>query len=145
MFFNNLFSGWFSSKNKKLVKKWQAEHEKIAGKAVRVLELCNKNDMKTAKKEFQSLNDIATEHLVEEDAELYKVAAANNTIQKDTQKFKESFLEVKFTLIKFLNHYSNPDVPLDKEFETQLRGILGVLGERIDWEENNLYKKIANL
>lgn len=144
MFFN-FFSSLFGSKHKKMVKQWKLEHEQIAKKATRVLELCNQNDYKSAKKEFIALNDLATNHLVEEDMELYKVLKDNKALEKDVNKFKESFLDIKVALIKFLTHYSNPNVALDAEFEKQLRGILGVLGERIDFEETNLYKKIEIL
>ena len=140
--------GLFSSKNQKLVKKWQKEHEKIVELAHKVIGEYSKNNLKAAKKAVKELNSLAVDHVMNEDIEFYKLMRDEKRIDTKTEvlvdDFIKSFKQTKLTLMSFLSNYSKPDVPLDNEFFTTFNQLLEILGERIEFEEKNLYSKLKD-
>jgi hemerythrin-like domain-containing protein len=143
-----LFGSLFSSKNQKLVKKWSAEHAQIVTLAHKIIEAYDEGNLKTLKKELAKLNDVAMNHLMVEDIELYKLLKEHDTIDVKTEKlahdFKESFRGTKLVLMKFLTKYTSEDADLDKEFIETFKSIVGILGERIEFEEKNLYVALSS-
>ena len=138
-----MFSSLFSSKNQKLVKKWVKEHEQIVVLAHKVIAEYSLNNHTGAKKYLVQLNKIAVNHLMIEDIELYKLLREDKQTDEKTERliveFKESFRKVKIALMEFLTKYSKSEVVLDEEFFKSFNDIVGVLAQRIDFEEKNLY------
>jgi len=134
--------------NSKKVKKWQAEHKALATHAVKTVELYENHELKKAKKQLGKLQSVALNHLMDEDvtfSELFKKAENNNTDKKILEaikEFRKSFIDTKKVLIHFFIHYTNPHVELDDVFLEKLKGIIGALVQRIEFEENNLYTMI---
>jgi hypothetical protein len=143
-----MFFSFFSSKNQKLVKKWQEEHVSIVIRAHKVLAEYSKNNHKNAKKELMLLNNLAVDHLMGEDIELYKLLKDEHRFDSKTEKlvkeFTLSFKNTKLTFMNFLTHYSAPDVVLDNTFFTTFNELMEILSERITFEEENLYSKLSN-
>jgi hypothetical protein len=143
---NTMFGNLFSSKNKQLVKKWQKEHEKIVELAHKVIAEYTKNNHKTTKKVLKSLNALAVDHVMNEDIEFYKLMRDDKRIDKDTEllvnDFTKSFKQTKLTLMSFLSNYSKPETELDNSFFKTFTELVDVLGQRIDFEEKNLYSKL---
>ena len=141
-----MFFDLFSSKNKKTVKRWMKEHEEIVTLAHKVIAAYSNNNHSLAKKELISLNSTAVNHLMNEDIELYKLLKKRNDIHHKTENdikiFKENFMNTKINLMKFLTYYSKTETQLDDDFFDQFNSLVGILGERIDFEENNLYQKL---
>jgi len=140
-------SDLFLSKNKKLVKRWRAEHEKIVELANKVIAEYVKNNTSGAKSYMRSLSSIAADHLASEDIEFYKLLRdpeRNDEVTRDRVKeFEQSFKDIKPTLQKFLAKYSKDETPLDDEFFDTFNKIVEVLTERIDYEERNLYLRMS--
>jgi hypothetical protein len=140
--------GLFSSKNQKLVKKWKKEHEKIVVLAHNVIGAYSKNDHKKAKKELKALNEIAVDHVMNEDIEFYKLLKDQKRNDSDTERmvrnFTQTFKGTKIALMNFLTKYSHPDTKLDSEFFDSFNELVGVLAKRIDFEEKNLYIKLSD-
>jgi hypothetical protein len=138
--------GLFSSKNQKLVQKWQKEHEKIVELAHKVLGEYAKNNYKEAKKTLKALNSLVVDHLMNEDIEFYKLMHDEKRIDRKTEvlvdDFIKSFRKTKLELMSFLSQYAKDDVPLDETFLTTFNEIIEVVAERIDFEEKNLYSKL---
>jgi hypothetical protein len=136
----------FSSKNQKLVQKWQKEHEKIVELAHKVLGEYAKNNYSEAKKALKELNSFAVDHIMNEDIEFYKLMHDEKRIDLKTEvlvdDFIKSFKKTKLALMSFLSKYSKDETPLDETFFTQFNEIIEVLAERIDFEERNLYSKL---
>jgi len=141
-----MFGLFFSSKNQKLVKKWQKEHVKIVELAHKVIGEYSKNNHKGAKKALKELNGLAVDHIMNEDIEFYKLMRDEARIDSKTEvlvdDFIQSFKQTKLTLMSFLSNYSKPEVPLDDDFFTTFNQLVEVLGERIEFEEKNLYSKL---
>ena len=125
------------------------EHEAIVVLAHRVIAAYSNNNHTLAKKELASLNNVAVDHLMNEDIELFKLLKKrdeqHHKIENDIKKFKENFAETKINLMKFLTYYSKTETPLDENFFDQFNSLVGILGERIDFEENNLYQKLETI
>ena len=138
-----MFSSLFLSKNQKLVKKWKKDHEKIVLLTHRVIAEYSKNNHTSTKKALVELNNLAIDHITNENVEFYKLLKNNNKFsnknKKQTEEFIESFKETKMTLMQFLTKYSRESTPLDDEFFTTLNRLADVLVERIAFEEENLY------
>jgi len=138
--------GLFASKNQKLVKKWQKEHEEIVELAHKVIGEYSKNNHEGAKKALQKLNALAVDHVMNEDIEFYKLMRDDKRIDSKTEvlvdDFIRSFKKTKLALMEFLSKYSKPEVPLDDEFFKTFNEIVEVLAERINFEEKNLYSKL---
>jgi len=141
-----MFGTLFSSKNKKLVTKWEKEHEEIVVLAHKVIAAYSKNDHKTAKKELKALNSLAVDHVMNEDIEFYKLLKDQKRNDSKTElmvkEFTKSFKGTKIALMNFLTKYSRPETELDEEFFTTFNELVEVLGERITFEEENLYIKL---
>ena len=141
-----MFGFLFSSKNQKLVKKWQKEHEDIVVLAHKIIAAYSKNDHKTAKKELQALNNLAVDHLMNEDIEFYRLLKDQKRLNGDTEvmvkDFTQTFKGTKMVLMNFLTKYSKPDTILDEKFFNTFNELVNILGERIAFEEENLYKQL---
>jgi len=87
------------------------------------------------------------DHIVSEDIEFFKMVRDPNhgdlRTEKMIEEFKSSFGDVKGTLMKFLGKYTLPETPLDEEFFDTFNAIVKILGERIEFEENNLYFRLS--
>lgn len=135
--------GIFGSKNKKLVKKWEDEHEEMVVLAHKVIEKYTSNKMKDAKKALKELNILASSHLMNEDIEFFRLMKnskrKNHKIEIEVNHFKKSFKDIKIPLLHFLSRYSKDDSILDQVFFDTFIETVEVLGERIKFEEDNLY------
>jgi hypothetical protein len=134
----------FDSKNKKIVKKWKKEHEEIVILATEVVEEYSKNNINKAKKKMKELNSKTVSHLMSEDIEFYKIMRDQNRLTEKTLKeinsFKKSFSGVKLDLMIFLKEHSKDSVVLNDDFFKKFTSIVDLLGERIQFEEENLYR-----
>jgi len=142
-----MLSNLFLTKNQKLVKKWKKEHEQIVELAHKVIAEYVKNNHNAAKANLRALGNIAADHLTSEDIEFYKLtkdAERNDeTTKQQVGEFQKSFKEVKHALMKFLAKYGKDDAVLDEEFFDAFNGIVDILGERIEFEENQLYFRMS--
>ena len=133
----------FLSKNQKLVKKWKKEHEQIVILATKVIAEYSKNNHHKAKDLLKKLNVLAIDHIMNEDIEFYKLLKdekrLTQTNEKSINQFTKSFKNTKMALMNFLSKYSREDEKLDNNFFTSFNDLVGVLSERIDFEEKNLY------
>ena len=138
---------FFPSKNKKLVKKWTKEHKVIVKLATKVIESYTEGDHKACKKALKSLNSLAVDHVMNEDIEFYRLLKKEGALDMHTvdmvHNFTRTFQGTKVTLMNFLNKYSMPETALDDEFFTGFQGLVAVLGERIAFEETNLYSELS--
>ncbi len=136
----------FKSKNQKLVQQWKKEHQQIVALAHKIIAAYTDNDAKATRKALLSLKKLALNHLMTEDIELYRMLTDGKSIDHDTaqltKEFTESFRGTKLALMQFLNVYTQPDATLDNTFIEGFNGIVGVLGERIAFEEENLYVEL---
>jgi hypothetical protein len=141
-----MFGSLFSSKNQKLVKKWEKEHEQIVVLAHKVIAAYSKNNHDDAKKELEALNDLAVDHLMDEDIQFYRLLKDQQRLDEKTEElvneFTKTFKGTKIALMGFLTKYSRPEAILDDEFFTAFNEIVGVLADRIAFEEENLYIKL---
>jgi len=138
-----MFESLFGSKNKKLAVHWEKEHQEIVVLAHEVIAKYSKNDMNGAKKSLKTLNDLAVDHLMEEDIEFYKLLKDDKRLTPKTvdlvHEFTRTFKDTKLTLMKFLTKYAKDDVILDEEFFNTFNTLVAVLADRINFEEENLY------
>ncbi len=141
-----MFFSFFSSKNKKLVKRWIKEHKAIVAIAGKVIAKYSDGNQAGAKKELKKLYKVAINHIMMEDIELYALFKEEERFDEDTKKlvqeFNHSFKNTKSVLIGFLGKYIKEDEKLDEEFFNTFNEIVGVLAQRIDFEEKNLYVKL---
>lgn len=133
----------FESKNKKLVKRWKKEHEHLVILANKVLSAYVKGEESETRRQLKKFVDLAMEHLSDEDIELYRIlrdpSRKDQTTEKYVDQYYKSFKDTKSTLMQFLSKYVRPETPLDEEFFKTFEQIAGILRERIDYEEQNLY------
>jgi len=138
---------FFQSKSKKLVKRWKTEHIKMVELAHKVLGEYAKGNHKQCKKYLKEFAKIGMDHIVSEDVELFKLfregADGDIRTEKMIQDFKKSFGDTKETLMKFLAKYTLDETPLDDEFFDTFNAIVKILGERIEFEESNLYFRLS--
>jgi hemerythrin-like domain-containing protein len=138
----------FSSKNKKLVKQWEKEHQEIILLAEKITDNYKSGKHGAAKKALKKLLVVAGEHLMEEDSEINHLVADkkrnNSQIEYEVKKFKDSFVGVKKLILDFLWHYSQDDEDLDDEFIEKFNDIVSALAKRIEFEEENLYTKLVS-
>jgi len=141
-----MFESLFASKNKKLVKQWEKEHEQMVVLAHKVIASYSKNDHDTTKKELTALNVLAVDHLMDEDIQFYRLLKDQKRFDQKTERliheFTQTFKGTKTTLMNFLTKYSRPETTLDEEFFNTFNTLVGILGERIAFEEENLYIKL---
>jgi len=137
----------FESKNKKLVKKWKKEHEQLIVLANNVLSAYVKGEESETRRQLKKFVDVAMEHLSDEDVELYRILRDPNRKDKGMEKYIDqyyaTFKDTKSTLMKFLAKYVRPETPLDEEFFETFEKIAGILRDRIDYEEHNLYFRLS--
>lgn len=143
-----MFSSLFLSKNQKLVKKWKQEHEQIVVLATKVIGEYSKNNPDGAKKELKALNELAVDHLMNEDIEFYRLLKDQKRVDRKTEEavneFTKSFKGVKLPLMNFLTKYSRDEAVLDDKFFEDFNGLVATLGARIAFEEDNLYLRMAS-
>ena len=134
--------------NKRKVKKWEGEHKALAQTAMTVVKHYDNNDMAKSKKHLVKLQNLALNHLMDEDVtffELFKKADGSDVdkeIMVSIKEFRSTFIDTKKVLIHFFIHYTDKNTVLDAHFKEQLDGIIGALVERIEFEEKNLYTMI---
>jgi len=137
---------FFSSKNKKLVKRWKKEHKEIVNLANTVNAQYQRNNEKGTKKALKKLLKVAAVHLMEEDIgidDLIKDKKRNNPkIEAEVARFKHAFAGTKKALTDFLWVNSRDDAVLEKTFYDDFNALVTVLGQRIEFEENNLYAEM---
>ncbi len=141
-----MLSGLFQTKNQKMVKKWKGEHVKMVELAHRVLGEYAKGEHKQAKKYLKDFSKIGMDHVVSEDIEFFKLvrdADVDERTRAMAEDFVKSFGDVKETLMKFLGKYTLEETPLDEEFFDTFSAITKILGERIEYEEGNLYFRLT--
>lgn len=142
------FFSLFGSKNKKLVQKWQNEHEQLVVMAHQVISDYSKNDHDAAKKTLKELNNLAVDHIMNEDIEFYKLMKDKKGLDERTEKlmheFVDTFKSTKITLMNFLTTYTKDDAVLDETFFRTFNQIVDVLGRRIAFEEENLYSDLKS-
>ncbi len=142
-----MLSDLFQSKNQKMVSKWKAEHVKMVELAHKVIGEYAKGNHRAAKKYLKDFSKIGVDHIVSEDIEFFKMIRSDQRPDIRTEKmideFKVSFGDTKQTLMKFLAKYTPNDAQLDDEFFDAFNAIVTVLGERIEFEESNLYFRLS--
>ena len=145
--------GWFKKdtnicNNAIKVQGWKDEHQKILKLFSDVLSSYKDNDISQTKEYLASLNQIALQHLMDEDitfTELLKQAKeSEQKIVDEINEFRFSFRGVKVALLKFLTKYNSPEETLDEDFLPTLLDIINALKKRIEFEESNLYSQINN-
>jgi len=138
-----MLSKLFLSKNQKLVKKWKKEHELIVVLATKVIAEYSKNNMSSAKQALKKLNHLAVDHVMNEDIEFYKLLKDQKRLTPSNkisvEEFTTTFKGTKIALMSFLTQYTRDDAVLDDVFFKSFNGLVGVLAERIAFEEENLY------
>ena len=136
------------SKNQKLVKKWTKEHEQIVVLAHKVIGEYSKNNLKNTRGALNELNSLAVDHLMNEDIEFYRLLKDQKRLTPQNEilirEFTKTFKDTKKALMNFLTKYTREDVHLDNEFFETFNAIVGILGERIQFEETNLYTLLYN-
>jgi len=137
---------FFIPKNKRMINKWHNEHIKIIDLIYDIVEEYENNNQKTAKKHIKQLNNLTVKHIMDEDIEFFRILKKSKNTDKETEEmirdFVTSFKKTKLLLIKFLSHYSKPEVVLDSIFFKQFSEITKAVRERIQFEEKNVYSKL---
>ena len=141
-----MFFSLFSSKNQKLVKLWKKEHAQIVVHATKIIELYDNNDQKAIVKELKAIKKLTISHLMTEDIEFFRLLRDEDRLDDETKifvnEFKDSFKDTKRVLMDFLSKYAKSSAVFDEEFIDTFKAIVGVLAERIAFEEENLYDKL---
>ncbi len=142
-----MFSGVLKSKSQKLVKKWKAEHVKMVELAHMILGEYAKGNQLKAKQYLRDFSKIGVDHIVSEDIEFFKLlrdpAHSDVRTERMVEEFVSSFGDTKETLMKFLAKYTPPEANLDDAFFETFSAIVKILGERIEYEESNLYLHLS--
>jgi len=142
-----MFGSLFASKNKKLVEKWKKEHQEIVKLANELIGAYYKNDMQKAKSIVKKLNELAINHIIDEDIEFYAILKDEKRkpdamTAKAIKEFVESFKGTKDTLMEFLREYSKDDAVLDENFIETFKKLVDTVAKRIDYEEHNVYSLV---
>ncbi len=136
----------FASKNKRLVNKWQREHEEIVTLAGKVITTYAQEEYTQAKKYLKELNSLTVDHVMNEDIEFFKMMHEDGEIDKETEEmikdFVQGFKKTKLSLINFLGHYAKIDIPLDEHFFREFNELVEAIKERIHFEETRVYSKL---
>ena len=94
------------------------------------------------------LNNLAVNHIMNEDIEFYKLLKDQKRLtiksERNIKEFTKTFKGTKLALMSFLSQYTKPDEVLDEVFFSNFNEIVGVLAERIGFEEENLYSILYN-
>ena len=130
-----------------MVKKWKTEHVKMVELAHKILGEYGKGEHGKAKKYLKEFSNVGMDHIVSEDIEFFKLVRepghGDLRTEKMIEEFKSSFGDVKGTLTKFLGKYTLKETELDEEFFDTFNAIVKILGERIEYEESNLYFRLS--
>ena len=98
------------------------------------------------RKEMENLNELTLEHLMAEDMEFYKFLMLGDSLDDKIKELIEDFIETfektKATLMDFLTKYTLSDAVYDQEFIDDFKMIVGLLSQRITYEEKTLYKAL---
>ena len=141
-----MFLSFLASENQKLVHTWKDEHKEIVVLAHKVIKEYSTNHHEAAKKALVALNELTVQHLMVEDIELYRIQKDGDSVDEEAHKsvdeFIKSFKGTKLALMTFLTKYTKPEVELDEKFFNTFNNLVGVLAQRIAYEENNLYSKL---
>ena len=141
-----MFFSFLSSKNQKLVKKWKHEHEEIVVYAHKIIAAYSLDNKAEVRKDLIALREIAVEHLMREDIELFRLVHKGENVEAKTGKliseFTETFRDTKSALLAFLRKYTQENADLDDKFFDNFNEIVAVLAKRIDFEEKNLYTSL---
>jgi len=133
----------FKSKNKKLVDRWEKEHENLVVLGNKVIAEYVKGNQEKSKFYLKQFVDQAMDHLSSEDIEMFKLLRSanldNRKVETMIDDFQRSFKDTKTTLMKFLSKYVKPETELDEEFFDTFQKIMEILAQRIEYEESNLY------
>jgi len=109
----------------------------------KVLAEYSKNNHKGAKKVLIELNNIVVDHVTDENVEFFKILKDKERYslknREATEEFVSTFKDTRLELMKFLTHHTKKKTILDDNFFNTLNEIADVLGERIKFEEENLY------
>lgn len=134
----------FLSKNQKLVKKWEKEHEEIVVLATNIIGEYQKNNPEKAKEYLITLNNVAVNHLMNEDIEFYRLLKDQKRLTRENEtlvhEFRTTFKGTKTTLMNFLSKYSKDGMVLDEYFFREFNKLVEVVLGRIKFEEENLYR-----
>jgi hypothetical protein len=134
----------FLSKNQKLVRKWEKEHEQIVILATNIIGEYQKHNQDKAKKYLIELNELAVNHLMNEDIEFYRLLKDQKRLTRQNEtlvhEFTSTFKGTKTTLMGFLSKYSKEGMVLDEYFFREFNKLVEVLLGRIKFEEENLYR-----
>ncbi len=133
----------FESKKKKRIVKWKKEHNQIVDLATKVIAAYSKNNFDKAKSALKKLNDLAVDHVMDEDLEFYHWKKdANKKMHKYIDEFTHDFKNTKMELMTFLSKYSKEKEVLDETFFKSFNALVEVLTRRIEYEEKILYKEM---
>jgi len=138
-----MLKSMFLSKNQKLIKSWEDEHKKIGVLAGKIIESYEKDDIQNTKRYMQELRDLTIGHLMQEDLAFYNLLKSSYNLDIETiehiKDFRDSFKGTKTALMNFISKYAVDNVPLDNNFIEAFKGLVGVVVQRIEYEETNLY------
>ncbi len=141
-----MFFSLFSSKDKKLVKKWKREHKNIVTFVHKIIASYSLNDKVGVQKNLVALQKLVLEHIVMEDIELNKLLQEDKNLSDNTRKmlieFKKTFRETKDLLITFLGEYPQNGAKIDEKFFDSFNELVKAVSERISYEEENLYASL---
>lgn len=135
----------FASKNQRLVIRWKKQHGNMVTLAHKIIAAYKNQNFKAVRKELKRLNHVAMEHLMTEDLEFFELRNSHK-IDTETRKmvdeFNFSFRDTKSVLRQFFITYTHSKAVYDEEFFLTFSAIVEALGNRIDYEEKNLYEKL---
>ena len=133
-----------SSSNEKIVIQWKKEHREIVASVNKIIKAYKVNELDVIRKEMENLNNLTLEHLMSEDVEFYKFLILGDSLDKEIKELIEDFIETfektKPVLLDFLTKYILPEAIYDQEFFDNFKTIVGVLLERVTYEEKTFYK-----
>ena len=134
--------------NKKLVIKWKKEHRVLLTHAKEIISIFKENKDTLLKEELENFYTLATEHLVSEDLEFFKLSMLEDSLDQELtiniEDFIETFEETKYALMQFLTKYTLPNAVYDKEFIKTFQKLATALKDRMSYEERNLYKVLES-
>ncbi len=132
------------SNNQKLAIRWKKEHRKIVTLAVKIIHDFEISRLDLLCKDIETLNELVSAHLMDEDVELYKFSMLEESLdarmKELIEEFIETFEETKTALIDFLTKYTLSQAIYNQEFIDSFKELVDVLAKRISYEEKNLYK-----
>ncbi len=144
----SFFSNKDITRNKKLVKKWSKEHQNLVEYATKVISSQNDKKPLKTKKYMGKLTDVALQHLMHEDIKFRELLdqATDNQVNviNSINEFRDTFCDAKKELFRFLTKYTKDDAVYDEHFDKSFGEIVGVLTQRIEYEEKNLYSLLNN-